>query len=1526
LLRSMIKRSEMRKIFAFFLFGVSILIKAQTVFFSENPSTFLAELTAKYNELEQKDERKAGVEYVQNTVTPWWNSLNTEQQKQIIQTCNTILKKKLKLKPHIETYLNVLMDLSRVGKMPTTFSPWNQSVLKILEKGKSSSFLDFLHSTDSLFVGNYLHVSNTIKWVANHDKYDFKFEQDEPVVVYNNVVLTCYAYGDSSVIYDTRGRFYPLQKKWYGEGGKVLWTRAGLDPNRVYAVLSKYQLDLRTHNYTADSVSFYNKDFFGETPLVGKLSERLLSPRKQENAIYPFFESSGTRFLLKDIYKNIDYEGGFAQKGASILGRGDENNDAILYLKKDGKIFMKIFVQTVSLKKKSFAASDASIRMYFEEDSLYHNFVSVSFIQDRTVRDLATGKERTEEINELTITAKEIEGLGRAPFLDTYHKLEIYAEELRWQKGEPKIDFTITRGPGSLGIARFESFNYFSEDRYEQLRGIDEIPPLQTLKNYAQTVGSRYFNVKDYAKFRKTQLEQIQAQMMLFAYKNFIDYNPRTGYILVHDKVYDYISAKAGKKDYDVIIFNSQITGDANATFSLIDYDLKLRGVNRVFLSDSQNVVIYPTDQEIIVKKNRDFLFSGRVHAGLFDFFGKNFSFSYEKFKIDLPIVDSMLFRVKSRTPNEYGEYDYKKVKSVIENLSGDLLIDHPNNKSGIKSFPEYPIFNSKKYSYVYYDKRCIYPDKYPRDNFFYRLDPFTIDSLDNFSTDGLSFTGYLSSAGIFPDITQPLKVMPDYSLGFDYTTPPAGIPAYGGKGTFAGIVDLSNQGLRGKGELSYLSSKSKGDDFLFFPDFMQATVKDYAIEAQKSPTSVPPVSAQNVKEIWYPHQNSLTVSTQDVPAKMYKENADFSGDLTLTPTGLIGSGKMEFKNAKIVSKKFKYKERTFDSDTCDFYLKTMDLNELAFETKNYNTHVDFDERKGEFKANGGSSLVTFPANDYICYMDQFDWYMDKDEIDLRGKEQQIAIYDKMPVRELADVELSGSEFISTHPAQDSLRFRSSRAKFNLRDKVIYAYDVKYIKVADATIFPGDGRVTILRKAEMLPLENAQILANNTTKYHLIKNARVNIFGRKSYKARGYYDYVDEMENTQKILLDSIVVDNTIQTIGFGTIKDSANFTLSPYFDFYGKVFLKANEEFLTFSGGVRIHHQCDTLPKQWLKFTAPINPTEIYIPVSDAPENTAGKRIYVGLFFNPSDTIGVYPAFLTYKRVAGDPIVAASSGYLTYDHQSNEYRVASKEKLNQPVLPGNWMSYSVYKCETKNEGKLSIGGNLGRVKMNNYGRIDHSVKDTTTNIYAVSELDFYFNQNCLNKLTELLKNATDLEAFNVRSEQFTKYISEVLSSEEAQKAESDYMLYGYLKKFPSKLKKTITFTNLTMQYNRKTRSFVSTGKIGIGWIGDEQIYKYVDGKIELIPRKSGDKLTIYLTIGSDWFFFDYGNGSMLALSSIKEWNDLIVNTKSENRELKAKDNEPAYQYYVAPLSRKNKFVKKHYGGESNEKEAGDSE
>jgi len=63
-----------------------------------------------------------------------------------------------------------------------------------------------------------------------------------------------------------------------------------------------------------------------------------------------------------------------------------------------------------------------------------------------------------------------------------------------------------------------------------------------------------------------------------------------------------------------------------------------------------------------------------------------------------MPFVDSMNFYVRSRIPDKYGEYPLIRVRNVIEDMSGELLIDHPSNRSGKIYMPEYPIFNSKKY------------------------------------------------------------------------------------------------------------------------------------------------------------------------------------------------------------------------------------------------------------------------------------------------------------------------------------------------------------------------------------------------------------------------------------------------------------------------------------------------------------------------------------------------------------------------------------------------------------------------------------------------------------------------------------------------------------------------------------------------------------------------------------------------------------------------------------------------------------
>jgi hypothetical protein len=82
--------------------------------------------------------------------------------------------------------------------------------------------------------------------------------------------------------------------------------------------------------------------------------------------------------------------------------------------------------------------------------------------------------------------------------------------------------------------------------------------------------------------------------------------------------------------------FLSQISGKPNATINLLNFDIRMRGVSQVQLSDSQNVFIVPHEQELILHKNRNFSFDGRVHAGRLDFYGSSFEFGYDDFKLEL--------------------------------------------------------------------------------------------------------------------------------------------------------------------------------------------------------------------------------------------------------------------------------------------------------------------------------------------------------------------------------------------------------------------------------------------------------------------------------------------------------------------------------------------------------------------------------------------------------------------------------------------------------------------------------------------------------------------------------------------------------------------------------------------------------------------------------------------------------------------------------------------------------------------------
>jgi hypothetical protein len=1103
------------------------------------------------------------------------------------------------------------------------------------------------------------------------------------------------------------------------------------------------------------------------------------------------------------------------------------------------------------------------------------------------------------------------DGASQAPFYNSFHKVDMYVQQIIWKTNEPQVILNTVLG-STVGEAQFPSANYYRQYLYDRLQGIEPIHPLIKIRNFVRDVngGKRVFTTVELSHFWKIGPEQLRPMIMDLSNQGFLMYDPVTDIITYKDKSDFYIAARAGKMDYDNILFQSKVQpGTPNAKINLLNYDMTLFGVKEVGLSDSQSVVVFPGKDMLVLKKDRNFTFEGSIMAGRFDYYGKLFSFDYSTFSLSLNNVDSVRIWVDTpqRDPNDpKGGFVQIKVKSVIENLNGKLEVDDPSNRSGIWStkkpqFAKFPIFTSSKPAFVYYDKQSIQKGVYDRDKFYFKLDPFQIDSLDNFQNKSLRFAGVFQSAGIFPEIRDSLRLMPDYSLGFSRQTPADGYQVYGGKAKFNNTIRLSNQGLHGDGHLKYITSETFSKDFTFFPDSTNGIGQDYSVKEQQlsGKTEYPPVTASNVYVHYMPKKDFMNVTNRDSAFNVFNSRAFFGGTMTMSPKNLSGNGKLNFSNAEMTSTKMLLKHHVADADTADFNLKAMEMAGLAFSTNNVNAHVDFDKRQGDFKANGKGSIVTFPVNQYICFMDNFKWYMDKSEIELNGATKG---NDK--------VDLEGPEFISIHPKQDSLRFRSPKAKYDLKSYIIYAQQVPEILVADARIVPDSGKVTIQKNAYMETLTDAQITANTVTQYHKLFNCVTDVYSRHSYTASGDYAYIDELKKEQIIHFAKISPDTSGQTYAEGTISDSSQFMLSPAFDYRGKVVLAANNEYLVFDGTTGLQHDC-AIGKSRLKFRGEINPTDIYVPVTGSLENDKGEPITAGLMSTVSaDSVHIYGSFLSPRKGKTDVSVVTADGFLFYDKGSREYRISNREKLVERSLPGNYVSFGTKTCSVYGEGKMALGGNLGKVYMNPIGNATHNTVDHSTSFDLVIGLDFFISDKAMDVLVEDITASTGLVGTDPTRTTYQRALNEMVGKERADKLISEIQIRGEYKKFPDELKYTLFFTDVQMVWNQKTKSYISSGKLGLGTVGKTMVNKYIPGTLMLERKKSGDVLSIYLELDNGkWYTFSYSNGIMLCYSSNEKFTTILKEIKDDDKsapdDYKVRGDQAALQIHSRQPERK---------------------
>ena len=231
---------------------------------------------------------------------------------------------------------------------------------------------------------------------------------------------------------------------------------------------------------------------------------------------------------------------------------------------------------------------------------------------------------------------------------------------------------------------------------------------------------------------------------------------------------------------------------------------------------------------------------------------------------------------------------------------------------------------------------------------------------------------------------------------------------------------------------------------------------------------------------------------------------------MVLPPGGLYGNGALDWKEATLTSDLLLFKAKGVSADTANLSIKALDTDaELAFNTKNVKTTLDFENEIGTFESNNKKDANTeMPYNQYKTSLDKFSWNMKAQTIHFESSAG------------------AGGSFLSTRRDQDSLNFTASKASYDLATNILNIEGVPFIQVADATIYPDEGQVTVQAQAKMDMLQNARILANRTNQYHTINKANVQIFSRKNYKASGYYEY-NIAGKEQEIKFSDIVVKKT---------------------------------------------------------------------------------------------------------------------------------------------------------------------------------------------------------------------------------------------------------------------------------------------------------------------------------------------------------------------------------------------------------------
>ncbi len=1329
------------------------------------------------------------------------------------------------------------------------------------------------------------------------------------VLVLKDADITLSSPGDSVVLRKVSGSVVPNSSRLIATGAQLAWT---IKTNPVTAELGPFDFDFAKPEFTAQPVTL-TYPYLLQAPIKGALSYKATrrKPGAADNG-YPRFISLTNDARIKTLGENLDYRGGLSMAGSRLLSAALDGSVSYITVSAEGKPKFRAGSRAYVLGDSVITATRASVSLYEgAKDSLYHPGVTFKYLKGK--QQLKLGRD---------------EGIFKTtPYQDSFHQLEIQTELLTWNLREPKMEFSIVTAKNQQA-AVFESKDFYANPRYQQLKGINRIHPLQALVGYSQThEKANPVNVINLAEGLGVEPASLRSAMQGLTRDGFVTWNGQTGDITILPKGFHYVAANRDQADYDHIALKSMSGAGRNATLNLASNELLVRGVERFnFNNDSALVYVQPDSGRVRIGKNRDIAFGGTVVAANMRFRGRDFKFDYNGFYVDMMKIDSIVIRSQAKkkkgakTAGKFSDFTLTNKGKVS---TGRLFLNDPKNKSGRKKKLNYPSFDSKTGSNVYFGKQDVLGGAYDS-TLVFDIPPFKMDSLNGSSKTATGFDGMFRSGGIIPDLKTRLTTQADGSLGFEYAVPKEGFALYKNKGRVYNKVRLDSKGLQADGKVEYQSGTFTSDDFVFYKDSVVAVGKAGSVAARKADgVDVPKMLLpEGYLMHWDVKTDSMFLATppEGGAVRLYASATEtapapravkgrktpppagpagytFTGTALLTAKGAGGNGRLDGPQSYVKSPELTFKSDSYSGRRAALSVKSAEAGKPAL-TANDVT-FDYDMKKGyaEFtREEGSKASIDLPYAQFKTTLSGGRWDFKKKTVRMR----------------LAPgADSSKSYFYSTNPEQYGLRFKAATGVYDLARYSVEAGGVPYVASADAWIIPDSGRVSVLARGQLKPFRNAKVVLDSLAKFHNLARGTIRVFSKKAFGGDAYYSFKTDKDSVaihfvnfepdpaglltmaakggkvaKKRAADREAADAAGQalepdpgtpTIATAVVEAKQNFLLAPRIGYRGNIKLNSQRRGLIFDGEVQLQFGKDRAKAEWFAVKDSIDPKNIALNLKDL-KGGDGVPLVTGLFVSNA-TNRVFPLYVAAVPDPLDVPVFAVDGTLRYDKRRRLFSLSRVDADDPNVYQGAVLTYHDSTNRLGFRGPMSFIKSTKTFGLAGAGTGTANPDSARYRIEALLGFDIALPAKAVEVMADDLEKITknSPEALNGSSSELYnlgQFIGDKgVEAYATRKGAAAPSLSG----LSGKLLRTLLLGKVTLRWSGKNKAWYSEGPLGLNGVGKKTLNAAINGYVEIKHDNAQDEVNIYLEPEpQSWYYLHYANGTLLTKSSNENYDAQI--------------------------------------------------